>query len=282
MVKILVAQKASFHNVPIRTSFSPDQHKVYTQEVTIMTNTNNLLESKEAVLQTAIEILQKLGGSAKATAVYEQFSKVLGRTLDETEANNVYQMLTSSNADSCLVQPNGKCMYINSSNDQTFTLETNEAKTGASSVNNTGMGEALSQPNNPVGYTTVPTDQSDAVVEPDQLVKSDSPAGRLADDSFGRVHDVEADADALMNAAEADKDPSKTDRKIDSLAKKLDRDEHKADIEEERIKKHEEQISKDKTTLMKDLHKAEIRHDEKVIDREEAREEKIEKEIISE
>lgn len=245
-----------------------------------MENKTSLLESREAVLQTAIEILQKLGGKAKATQIYEEFGKIIGHDLDETQAANVYSILTGSNADACLLQKNGQCLYINSANDQTFTLETNMDKTGTPASDNTSMNQALNQPDNPTGYTPLSTDQAKAVVEPDELVKMDSAAGKIADDAKDQVQDVKADATALIDEAKADKDPGKNDRRIDGLSDKIDREDKKIQVEEDRIKKHEEQIAKDRTKLMKDLHEAEIHHDQKVIERAEAEKEKLEKEII--
>lgn len=245
-------------------------------------NNTTLPESQEAVLQTAIEILQQLGGSAQATAVYEQFGKILGHDLDETEANNVYQVMTQSTAAACLLQKNGQCLYINSANDETFTLEENEDKKGAAAPADASMKQALEQPNDPVEYTTVPTDQAKAVVEPDELVRADSPAGKLADDTKDLVHDLQADADALIDEAKADKDPDHEDRKIDSQSRRIDHEQHVIQTEEERIARHEEQIKKDRTGFMKDLHEMEIHHDEKVIAREEAREKKLEDKIIEE
>ncbi len=244
-------------------------------------NNTSLLQSREAMLQAAIDILRKLGGSGQAKAVYEQFGQLLGRPLDETEANNVYQILTDSKADSCLVQLDGQCLYINSANDEVFTLEVNTEKTGGAAVNGGNMRAALNQPDDPKEYTPLTTDQADAVVESDELVNANSPEGKAAADPKGAVEDLKADADALINEVDAKAKKSLKDHEIDFLADRLHHDEKKAETEQERIKKHEEQIAKDKSKLMKDLHEAEIRHDEKVINDEAKREAKLDKDILA-
>ena len=244
-------------------------------------NNTNLLQSKEAVLQAAIDILRQAGGSANATTVYEQFSKLIGHPVNETEASNIYQILTESKANSCLVQPDGQCLYINSSNDQVFSLEVNPEKTGTHTPNATSMNEALNEADKTTGYTPVPSSQSSAVVEPNQLVKSDSAAGQLAAQNEGSANDEQADADALIDVAEDEAHKTLKDREIDLLADRIRHDEKEARIKEERIKEHEAQMSKDKSKLLKDFREAEIRHDERVINDEAKREDKLDEDIIA-
>lgn len=244
-----------------------------------MTTNNPEKASENAILQQAIDILKQTGGKATAKELYDRFGTVLGHTVDETEANNIYQIVTASSAASCLIQPDGKCLYISTANDQTFILEDNSEEKGVYHADTTGMEAALSKANNPQGYVPDGSHESDAVVEPDQLIKDDSAAARDQQQIKDTVRDVKADAQAEIDAAKAAVTPDHEDREIDRLSRRLKADEKKIETEKERIEKHEEQIAHDKTKLMKDFHEAEIHHDEKVIDREQARAHKLEDEI---
>lgn len=233
-----------------------------------MTNTD-LLASREAVLQTAISLLEKEGGSASLTQIYKGFSAVLGKDLTENEAENVRRIIVNSSADQCLLQKDGKCLYINSANDQQFHLEENKDKPAAKTAATADMSQALDQNNKPVEMTVVPENSKDPVIVTSNVVKTDSAAGKeaLKENAEGPKDiqaDVQADVDAALNHAYS----SEMDETILDDAQKLDAIDKKIADEEAKIKMHEAQIEKDRFGLTKDIHKAEIHHDEKVLARE--------------
>ncbi len=182
-----------------------------------MTNSDSLNLSKEQVLQTAIEILRSHDDEASLDTLYEEFAGRFGRPLDETEASSFKEIIDASDADQCLIQPDGTCRYINTADNQNYHLEINADKAGKANAadNPVSMKEALETETFTEEYTTVPTDEATAVIEPVQLADADSKEGK-ADQKFpDGTADLSADATAYAEEAMAAADQTHTDHKIE-------------------------------------------------------------------
>lgn len=236
-----------------------------------MNDYESLLQSETAVLQNAIEILQKLDGQADLNQIYDGFSAVLGRNLTENEASNVRRILDESVSSAAAAQFNGTYLYINSPDNQTYVLvegEVSEDSQPGEASSGCDMSEALSKKKILDKKLTIPQDQTETVTEPGQLVTENTAITNKEQTGSKGAVDKQANAQALKDAGE-EADPANDDFVEDSVKEAQD----VIEKEKAKIAKHEEQIEKDKTKFMKDVHDFEIRHDKKVIEEQ--------KEIIS-
>lgn len=234
-------------------------------------NTNDtLFLSENAVLQNAIEILKKLNGSADLTQLYDGFADILGRKLTEVEAGNVKRVLDDSASRQTAAQCDGAYLYISTPDNQTYFLQEGVFTTDSQPGEKSGlhsMEQALNKKEFVDKKLTTPQHQTNTVTEPGILVSEDISITNEQQTGYKGPKDIQADTQARKDSYQFEKAEYEAKQKQIDYLEAVEKATNKIAKEEAKIQKHTEQIVNDRTNLMKSLHRAEIRHDEKVIEK---------------